>query len=102
MTEPKLRCCWFEVPEEPGSRMLLPGCMERVQDPDAACTCPTTAEEIDRAKAEYAILAARAAGNSDAFGDLMSAVSAHRDAKAIFADADARSAARADLTRGLS
>jgi len=97
-----LRCCWYEPVEEPGTRMLLPGCMERVLDADADCTCPTTAEEIDRLKAEYADLASKAAGTSHAFSDLMSAVSAHRDAKAIFADADARTAAHADQVRDLS
>lgn len=89
------RCTWYEPAEEPGSRLLIPGCMGRVQDPDKGCTCPTTTEEIERLEAECGRLRKSLAVNSEDLSDLIGAVGDHRDCKAIFAAADARTAARA-------
>lgn len=42
------RCTWVVPAEDPGARFLVPGCYERLEDGDAECTCPTTAEELAR------------------------------------------------------
>lgn len=44
-------CYWWTDPD--GDLCLLPGCMARVQDPEAECTCDTLAARL--AKAERAL-----------------------------------------------
>ncbi|MEU4576158.1 hypothetical protein [Nonomuraea sp. NPDC023979] len=49
-----LPCHWYENPDYPGERFLVPCCPERVQDLDAACTCELPVQELERLRAEAA------------------------------------------------
>jgi hypothetical protein len=82
------RCTWIAPSEDPEARLLVPGCMERVQDWDADCTCKTSAEELDELEARVKDLEAqldRALDRAQAFS---SAVLEHQDAAALFKEAD--------------
>lgn len=89
MSRRGLRCAWIAPPEEPQTRMLVPGCPERVQDWDAPCTCKTTDEELAEAEARSARLEAKLDRARDRYQALMGAVSRRPDASAIFKEADA-------------
>lgn len=84
----RLRCTWYEPTEEPSARLLIPGCMERVQDPDADCTCPTTGAELRRLQQENAALAEKLTEAQRLFSDLNSAVAKHTNAAEIYQVAD--------------
>ncbi|KAB7850172.1 hypothetical protein [Streptomyces mobaraensis] len=43
-------CHWHEEPD--GTRTLIPGCAARAHDPDAECTCPSTASQLAFLRAE--------------------------------------------------
>ncbi|WP_435058384.1 hypothetical protein [Streptomyces sp. bgisy060] len=81
-------CYWWSDPD--GGLCLMPGCMARVQDPDAECTCDKLARR--QQKAEEALRADR---ERQAYADtwwqaLSAAVKDHPDAASILADARRR------------
>lgn len=81
-------CYWWTDPD--GDLCLMPGCMARVQDPEAECCCDKLARR--QQKAEEALRADR---GRQAYADtwwqaLSAAVKDHPDANAILADARRR------------
>ena len=82
------RCAWIAPSEDPDARYLVPGCWERVQDWDAACTCKTSAEELDERDARIAELEAELDRARDRDQSLRSAVLQHPDARGLFKQAD--------------
>jgi hypothetical protein len=50
--EAPLPCHWYENPERPGERYLVPCCYERVQDADAKCGCELPVDELVRLRRE--------------------------------------------------
>jgi len=79
-------CHWYEPADEPGARVMVPGCMTRVDDPDQ-CTCEVTADAVIRLRAELetAEQAKRAVASS--LADLTTAVMEHADGRQILARA---------------
>ncbi|MDJ0466129.1 hypothetical protein [Streptomyces sp. H27-C3] len=78
-------CYWWTDPD--GDLCLMPGCMARVQDPEAECNCDKLARR--QQKAEEVLRADR---GRQAYADiwwqaLSTAVKDHPDANAILADA---------------
>jgi hypothetical protein len=54
--EAPLPCHWYENPDHPGERFLVPCCPERVQDLDAECQCELPVDELVRLRREVADL----------------------------------------------
>ncbi|MFD9950865.1 hypothetical protein ACFWYW_59095 [Nonomuraea sp. NPDC059023] len=50
----RLPCHWYENPDHPGERFLIPCCDERVQDWDADCRCELPVDELVRLRDEVA------------------------------------------------
>ena len=78
-----LPCHWHEEPDGTG-RWLVPGCMTRINNPDAdPCDCPTLAEQLTALRAELKT-ARRAAASSRSWTDAITrAVHDHPDGTAI-------------------
>lgn len=93
------RCTWYMPPEEPTARLLVPGCMERVLDPDADCTCPTTGTELQHLRQEAATLAEKLTEAQRLFSDLHSAAAKHPNANEIYQAADRATRERLGLRR---
>ncbi|TDD97592.1 hypothetical protein [Actinomadura rubrisoli] len=72
-TSRELRCTWIAPSEDPDARLLVPGCMERVQDWDADCTCKSSAEELDELEARVAELEQQLDAQRDRYSSLHSA-----------------------------
>jgi hypothetical protein len=68
----------------------MPGCMARVQDPEAECTCSTLAARLRRAEATVSELREREAYASTWWQALTDAVHAHPAAAEVLADARRR------------
>ncbi|GAA3958171.1 hypothetical protein GCM10023085_45800 [Actinomadura viridis] len=84
MTGPReLRCAWIAPSEDPNTRLLVPGCMERVQDWEAPCTCKTTAEEVTELEERLTELKAEPDRQEDRYHALVAAVGQHHDAAAL-------------------
>jgi hypothetical protein len=81
-------CYWWTDPD--GSLCLLPGCLARINDPDAACTCTTLASRLDRAEARLAEAAERERYANTWWAALMAAVDAHPARDEILSDARRR------------
>ncbi|MFH8295112.1 hypothetical protein [Streptomyces sp. NPDC018059] len=92
-------CYWWTDPD--GDLCLMPGCMARVQDPEADCTCDKLARR--QRKAEEALRADRERQRyADTWWQALSAaVKDHPDAASILADAHQRATAlRSEGVRG--
>jgi hypothetical protein len=81
-------CYWWTDPD--GDPNLMPGCMARVQDPDAECTCDKLGSRLRRAEEKL-----RARRNAETYASawwdaLTEAVRAHPAAAEILADARRR------------
>lgn len=81
------RCTWIAPSDDPDARLLVPGCMERVLDWDADCTCKTTVEELAEAEERAARLQAELDHQRDLHHALVAAVGRHRDAASLHAKA---------------
>ena len=81
-------CCWWTDPD--GDLVLIPGCMARVNDPDAGCTCDTLAPRLERAEAELRTLRRHHEGLRDWLTAVTTAVGAHPDGVQIMAAAARR------------
>lgn len=82
------RCAWLIPAEEPDARYMVPGCMTRVQDWDADCTCTSTAEELDAAEEKIAELEAAALSQQDRMCALISVVGRMPNARALLEEVD--------------
>lgn len=82
-------CYWFTDPD--GALCLLPGCMARVQDPDAECTCDTLGARLAKAEQRLRELQERERYAAAWWTALREAVDAHPDAAQILTDARWRS-----------
>lgn len=81
-------CYWWTDPD--GDLCLMPGCMARVQDPEAECTCDKLGARLARVEEK---LRDREAADRYAhtwWGALTEAVRAHAEANQILADAHRR------------
>lgn len=83
-----LICHWYEPADEPGARLLVPGCMTRVNDPDGECTCETTTDTVARLRDELQQAEQTRCGVASALSDLADAVVEHADGRRILARAD--------------
>lgn len=81
-------CYWWTDPN--GALCLLPGCMARVQDPDAECTCDTLGARLAKRERSLHALRAQQAHADTWWRALRAAVEAHPDRAAILADAHRR------------
>lgn len=79
----EIRCAWVAPAEDPDARYLVPGCIERVQDWDAPCTCKTTRQELDGLAGRIAELEADLDRQRDRYHALLGAVGQHHDAAAL-------------------
>lgn len=82
-----LPCHWYENPDHPGERFLVPCCPERIQDMEAACTCKLPVDELVRLRKEVARLRVEHARARLDYRDLSHAVGRHDDGEQIFAAA---------------
>ncbi|SEU46468.1 hypothetical protein SAMN05421811_12741 [Nonomuraea wenchangensis] len=89
-------CHWYENPDRPGERFLIPCCYERLEDPDT-CTCELPIEELRRLRAENRELRARLDQRDRDFLDLAAAISGRPDARAIWDQMDAYRQRRAQV-----
>lgn len=87
-TPRETRCTWIAPSEDPNARLLVPGCMERVLDWDAACTCKTSSVELNEAEARIADLERQLRRSRDDHHALVAAVGRHPDGTGLFAAAD--------------
>lgn len=78
-------CCWWTDPD--GALCLLPGCLARINDPDAACTCRTLASRLARAEERLAEATERERYASTWWDALRAAVDAHAARDEILSDA---------------
>lgn len=81
-------CYWFTDPD--GTLCLLPGCMARIQDPDAECTCDKLAARLARAERRLQEMREREQYASTWWTALRQAVEARPDRADILADAHKR------------
>ncbi|MFG3532771.1 hypothetical protein ACGF8B_39595 [Streptomyces sp. NPDC047917] len=81
-------CFWFLDPD--GTLCLAPGCMARIQDPDAECLCDTLTARHNRLKQRMRELKDRQKYADTWWHALRAAVEAHPDKKAILADVSRR------------
>ncbi|WUT01737.1 hypothetical protein OHA46_33815 (plasmid) [Streptomyces sp. NBC_00708] len=77
-------CSWFLDPD--GTLCLSPGCMARVQDPEAECLCDTLTTQHARLKRRMRELKGRQKYADNWWHALTAAVAAHPDQNAILAD----------------
>lgn len=83
MADRETRCAWVIPPDEPDARYMVPGCPERVQDWDAECTCPTTAEQLDEFEAKIRELEAEAMRASDRSSALIAVIGRFPNAREL-------------------
>lgn len=50
--EARLPCHWYENPDHPGEKFLIPCCGERTQDWNANCGCELPVDELARLRTE--------------------------------------------------
>ena len=81
-------CYWWTDPD--GALCLLPGCMARIQDPEAECTCDTLGQRLARAERALRDLRAQQQHAATWWNALRAAVDAHPDRAAILAAAHRR------------
>ncbi|MGW0673421.1 hypothetical protein [Streptomyces sp. NPDC002746] len=81
-------CYWWTDPD--GALCLLPGCLARINDPDAACTCRTLASRLTRAEERLAEAAERERYASTWWAALRAAVDAHPARDEILSNARRR------------
>lgn len=81
-------CYWWTDPD--GELCLLPGCMARIQDPDADCTCDKLAARLARAEQRMAEMREREKYAVTWWTALREAVEARPDRAEILADAHRR------------
>jgi hypothetical protein len=78
-------CYWWTDPN--GDLCLMPGCMARVQDPDAECTCDKLAARLRRLEEKLDDDRERQRYADTWLTALRQAVDAHPDSTQILADA---------------
>lgn len=78
-------CYWFTDPD--GALCLMPGCMARVQDPEAECTCAKDGARLRRTEQKLKELRERERYAATWWDALSEAVRDHPDAARILADA---------------
>jgi hypothetical protein len=81
-------CYWWTDPD--GDLCLMPGCMARVQDPDAECTCDKLGLRLRRAEEQLRARREAETYASTWWDALTEAVRAHPAAADILADARRR------------
>jgi hypothetical protein len=81
-------CYWWTDPD--GELCLLPGCMARIQDPDAECTCNKLAARLARTERRLQEMRERERYATAWWTALREAVEAHPDRAGILADAHRR------------
>ncbi|MEU9778050.1 hypothetical protein [Streptomyces sp. NPDC047968] len=81
-------CYWWTDPD--GDLYLMPGCMARVQDPEAECTCDKLGARLARLQKEQQKREAAERYARTWWDALTEAVRAHPDANNILADARRR------------
>lgn len=81
-------CYWWTDPD--GVLCLLPGCMARVQDPEAECTCDTLAGRLARAERKLREHVEREQYAAVWWSALREAVEAAPNGREIVADARRR------------
>ncbi|MFE7046393.1 hypothetical protein ACFU9X_45630 [Streptomyces atratus] len=77
-------CFWFTDPD--GTLCLAPGCMSRIQDPDAECLCDSLTARYGRLVQKLRDLEERQQYADTWWHALRAAVAAHPDRQAILAD----------------
>ncbi|MEU6054182.1 hypothetical protein ABZ829_27650 [Streptomyces xanthochromogenes] len=78
-------CYWWTDPD--GALCLMPGCMARVQDPDAECTCDKLGARLRRLEEKRREQAEAERYARTWWDALTEAVRAHPQARQILADA---------------
>ncbi|GAA1110929.1 hypothetical protein [Streptomyces javensis] len=81
-------CYWWTDPD--GDLCLMPGCMARVQDPEAECTCDKLGARLARAEEKLRTKEAAEQYAGTWWDALTEAVRAHPNANQILADAHRR------------
>lgn len=81
-------CFWFLDPD--GTLCLAPGCMARIQDPEAQCLCNTLTAQHDRLKRRMRELKDRHKHADTWWHALRAAVDAHPDQRSILTDTQRR------------
>ncbi|MEU3399430.1 hypothetical protein [Streptomyces filamentosus] len=81
-------CYWWTDPD--GSLCLMPGCMARVQNPDAECTCDKLGARLARAEKKLHERTAAERYARTWWDALTEAVRAHPAANEILSDAHRR------------
>ncbi|MFD5342982.1 hypothetical protein ACFWJY_04240 [Streptomyces anulatus] len=84
-------CQWFTDPD--GTLCLSPGCMARIQDPDAQCLCDSLAARLDQLTEKLRDLEERQRYADVWWHALSSVVRDHPDKRAILAETRARTGA---------
>lgn len=84
-------CQWFTDPD--GALCLAPGCMARIQDPEAQCLCDTLAARLDRLTETLRDLEERQRYADVWWHALSSVVRDHPDERAILAETRVRTGA---------
>lgn len=79
-------CHWYTPADEPDARIMIPGCMTRVDDPDQ-CTCEVTADTVIRLRGELEAAEQARRGVASLLADLTTAVTEHADGRQILARA---------------
>jgi hypothetical protein len=89
LTGGRLVCHWYEPSGDPGARMLIPGCMARVDDPDR-CDCPPPAPAPEVIHLHLRLAASYAAHRElrSELSALARAVAEHPDNRKIFTRSD--------------
>lgn len=82
-----LPCHWYENPDWPGERFMVPCCFERLTDPDAKCTCELPVSELVRLRREIAERTARATRAVRELRALEMALIGRPDCEEVFAKA---------------
>ncbi|MDX3064015.1 hypothetical protein PV518_17800 [Streptomyces sp. ND04-05B] len=77
-------CYWWTDPD--GDLCLLPGCLARINDPEAECTCDKLARQQQRAEQQLRDHRERQRYADIWWHAMKAAVDAHPDAAAILAD----------------
>ncbi|MEV2262727.1 MULTISPECIES: hypothetical protein [Streptomyces] len=84
-------CQWFTDPD--GALCLAPGCMARIQDPDAQCLCDSLAARLDQLTEKLRDLEERQRYADVWWHALSSVVRDHPDKRAILTETRARTGA---------
>lgn len=84
-------CQWFTDPD--GALCLSPGCMARIQDPDAQCLCDTLAARLDQLTETLRDLEEQRRAENVWWHALSSVVRDHPDQRAIITENRARTGA---------